>query len=951
MPPRDRHSAVRAPHRDLVERDGELVRIGQWIETGASGVGQLVVVLGPAGIGKTCLLDAVRDQTNRDGVRVLGAVAGELETGVTFAVVHRLFETAVASASGEERANLLAGAARFAAPVVDPTAVPRWERAGDVGAVLHGLYWLVANMAEHTPIVLVVDDAHWVDAASGAWLVYLARRLQDLAVSLVVGVRTGEPSATWLSALMGLREAHRVELGPLSAAGTAQLASSILGGARVDDEICAACHRATGGNPFLVAELVRALSAEGSAPNAIRVGALSPETVSRSIALRLARMQPAAGHLARAFAVLGSDAQLRHAAAVAGLEAPFAAEAADELVAAGILESTELGFVHPILRTSVYKELPPAWRAMAHGTAARVLAAEGAAPAAIAAHLLRAETVGDPATVEVLRFAAAEAIDAGTPGTAVELLRRALAEPPTTTMRGAVLYELGRAELTARQGGGIEHLAEALRASRDGPERARLALALAQAEVGEGRLVSAEKLLNQATSESGDEELVARIETYRCALGSWLPQFAPATESRLAELRTLAGGDGPGAHGLLLVLAFRAVFRGEPSEEIIALVERGLSGVDIRAGQQTDPVFWAVRSLTFLDELDRADEVLAVMFAHARATGSPSAFAAASECRAAVSLRRGNIDAAEEDARRALDLVVAHQLGFLAPQVHAFLAEALLERGEVDQAVELLEGADLAAMRGSRPESLFLHTRGRARIARGLVARGLADLRQCQSIQESLGFANPNVLAWRSTLALALPGVARDEARSLAELELQQARALGQPRAIGVALRSQALLAGRDRSISLLRDAVRALEQSPSRLEHARALTDLGAALRRANQRAAAREPLGQALDLASRCGASALAGRARDELVATGARPRRMMRVGPDALTPTENRVAAMAAGGRSNREIAEALFVSMKTVATHLGSAYQKLEINTREQLSSALARPTDPPMRMNG
>jgi DNA-binding CsgD family transcriptional regulator len=129
------------------------------------------------------------------------------------------------------------------------------------------------------------------------------------------------------------------------------------------------------------------------------------------------------------------------------------------------------------------------------------------------------------------------------------------------------------------------------------------------------------------------------------------------------------------------------------------------------------------------------------------------------------------------------------------------------------------------------------------------------------------------------------------------------------------------------------------LESSPARLEHARAMTDLGAALRRSRHRAEAREPLGQGLDLAHRCGATALAERARRELLATGARPRRLMVSGRDSLTPSEARIARMAAEGLSTPAIAQALFVTPKTVETHLGHAYQKLEINSRHQLAEAL------------
>ena len=136
--------------------------------------------------------------------------------------------------------------------------------------------------------------------------------------------------------------------------------------------------------------------------------------------------------------------------------------------------------------------------------------------------------------------------------------------------------------------------------------------------------------------------------------------------------------------------------------------------------------------------------------------------------------------------------------------------------------------------------------------------------------------------------------------------------------------------------------AVGALAPSPRRLEHARALVDLGAALRRANRRAEAREPLADGMDLAHRCGADVLAARARDELVACGARPRRLLRTGVDALTPSELRVAQLAAAGHSNREIAQALFVSRKTVETHLGGIYRKLGVNAREHLGAKLQDP---------
>ena len=245
-------------------------------------------------------------------------------------------------------------------------------------------------------------------------------------------------------------------------------------------------------------------------------------------------------------------------------------------------------------------------------------------------------------------------------------------------------------------------------------------------------------------------------------------------------------------------------------------------------------------------------------------------------------------------------------------------------------------------MHGSRPEARFWHTRARVRLARGDSEGAIADLRACQA-QESW-FRNPNVLAWRSTLALSLPGSSREEAHALVEDELNQARKIGQPRAIGVALRARALLCTAEAQISLLTQAITALEASPSRLELAYALTDLGAAHRRASRRSEARQLLARGLDLAASCGARTLAARAREELVTAGARPRRERLGGVAALTASERRVAQMAASGMTNREIAQALFVTIKAVAFHLTHVYEKLDIAGRAGLRGALGE-SDP------
>jgi DNA-binding CsgD family transcriptional regulator len=232
-----------------------------------------------------------------------------------------------------------------------------------------------------------------------------------------------------------------------------------------------------------------------------------------------------------------------------------------------------------------------------------------------------------------------------------------------------------------------------------------------------------------------------------------------------------------------------------------------------------------------------------------------------------------------------------------------------------------------------------VHARARLRAAQGDLAGGRADLEGL--VRRG---ARWNTYSSLVPAVLAAPELMTDDpeqARAHAEQMLREARRWGTPRAIGMALRAAGLAEGGTRGLELLAEAVVALEPSPARLEYAKALTDLGAALRRANRRGAARDPLRQALDVADACGAKPLAERARQELRAAGGRPRRPRVSGAESLTASERRIARMAADGLSNPEIAQALFITKKTVEAHLSSVYRKLDIGSRTQLAATLPR----------
>jgi ATP/maltotriose-dependent transcriptional regulator MalT len=683
----------------------------------------------------------------------------------------------------------------------------------------------------------------------------------------------------------------------------------------------------------------------------MRVGQIGPQAVSRVVLARVSRVGGGASRLAEAVAVLGGRGELRHAAALARLDQDAAARVADRLAQIEVLRATRpLQFVHPLVNAAVYDAIGPGERSLMHKAAARLLAADEAGADRVGLHLLDAEPAGERWVVDRLRAAARAASGAGAPEQAAGYLHRALLEPPAASERAGVLRELGAAELLARDPAATDHLARALEATDDPGPRGEIALLLGRAAVSTGRLADAWELLGPVIQELEDAHpgVAARLEAYRAAAGVWNPRFGGELRRELPRLRALAERGGDAGRSLLLMLAFSSTAEGRGHDEILALVERGLDHGRLIESESAEAIeiTWAARALTFIDELDRADRLLDEMVADARERGSVMGYATAAAWRAAVALRRGLIAPAEADARAAVELIIAHGLHFIAPHTYSYLGEALIEQGELEQAAALLERADLGPMRGSAPEARFLHTRAPVSLARGDKQAAIADLRAGES--QSPWFQNPNAMPFRSTLALALGSSSHEEALELVDLELEQARRVAQARAIGVALRIRALLCKGEEQISLLTQAVTALEACPSKLEQAHALTDLGAALRRASRRSEAKELLARALDLAAGCGARARAARAREELVAAGARPRRERLSGVEALTASERRVAQMAATGMTNREIAQALFVTMKAVALHLTHVYEKLDIAGRAQLPRALGATNSPATR---
>ncbi|HEX6388050.1 MAG TPA: AAA family ATPase, partial [Solirubrobacteraceae bacterium] len=787
---------------ELVERDAELAAIADAARAARDGNGASVLLEGPAGIGKSRLLHAACDLAREGGLRVLSARGGELERDFAYGIVRQLLERAVVGAEPAERRRLLAGAAALAEPALGlaSRSVNQSPYPGDASfSTMHGLYWVVSNLAESGPLVIAIDDLHWADSPSLRFVAYLTRRLEGLPILVLAAMRTEQPDVdvAVLTEISADPRLATLALSALSEDGVRRLVAEEFaeGG---DRAFVAACWRATGGNPFLLRELLAALRADGVRPNAAgasRVGQLGPRTVSHSILARVARLEhPGAAALARATAVLGFEAELSHAAMLANLRLDEAAVAADALASIGILgPGSPLAFSHPIIRTAIYNDVPPGQRSVAHTRAAELLMGQGAAAERVAPHLLATTPGGDARVVAQLRDAAGRAQARGAPDVATRYLRRAAVEPPAPDERGDLLCELGWAEvLSAQFDDGIRDLEEGLALTTDPAVKVERTIELCRGAHSTAGVVAAVDVLERqlATMSDAEPELRLRMEVEIAAIGLLDAETAPRARELLERFVELPG-DTPSQRMGLVALALRAALAADrPAAEVARIAQRAARDnliVD-EVGPMGPPTYEALYALIMTDEHAAAGELADAIVTAARIQGSAMGHTSATTLRAFLNLCRGRLVDVEADARIALSAIVANEA--ITPFTHAVLAEALVDRGELDEAEQVLAesalGPDLFNVVHFNP--LFF-SRGRLRAAQGRHEEALADFYEMAERNATLGMPNP-VRAWWAEAARSHVALGdRDRAEQLVAEHAALARAWGTPSAVGIALR------------------------------------------------------------------------------------------------------------------------------------------------------------------
>jgi len=927
---------------ELLERERELDIVQALLDACVAGEGSFLVVEGPAGIGKSSLLAAGRARAGAAGLSVLQARGSELEEAFAYGLVRQLFEP-VAPRERTERATVFREAAARATRVFDPDPDDTHASEDDAFALVHGLYWLTVNVSESRPLLLVIDDLQWADNASLRWLGYLTRRIQGHPIGVLAAARPSAEEDPLLSELLTDRATTVVRPNTLSTTAVAALARSVVG-AHAEEAFSLACHDATGGNPLLVHELLRTLAADAVPPTAASVPVVeetAPEAVTRSVNVRLSRVSDDAQAVAAAVAVLGDGADPDPVAQMAGLDRTALAVAAAALSRADLFApGTPPRFVHPLVRNAVYERIAPEDRLRHHAHAAELLASTAAPAEVIAAQLLHAPPRTVHGAIENLCDAARQAAARGAPGSAATYLARALEEPVDDERRVDLLVELAEAELSVGRATALARLREAVALAPDVAGRTFARRKLARALFWWRRPDEAIEVLEAAVAERpAADDLTRRVEAELLAIAVRSRRLHADVRERLDSLELDTEG-GPGTLLLLGLRAYLDAVRGTQRVRAIADARRAIDAWSPDISRMPSLAYGPVEYvLLFGDELDEVFRQADAATEEARERAHVFAFASAMSWRARVRYLRAELYDAEADARLARD-ALRDQDTLLAPYLVGNLAEVLVERGANEEAADLVDGFDLAPV-DELSRTPLLRARGAVASARGDHRRALEDALEVGEILEGLGHGNPAVSSWRSDAALAHFFLgAEGDARDLARQELELAREWGAPRALGRALRVAGLIEAGKEGIGRLRSAVEVLEDSAARLEYLYALTQLGAGLRRANRRAEAREPLRRALDLAERGGATRVAELAHAELVATGARPRRRRVSGVDALTPSERRIAAMAVSGLSNREIAQALFVTLRTVEMHMSNVFRKLGVRARTQLPDVLA-----------
>lgn len=932
-----------APPR-LVGRDAELSLIREQVKD----TGRAVLLRGPAGIGKTRLMraaiDAATEQLAADDACVLTAKCPENGSGA-YEVVRALFAPLHLTDPGTTGHPLLRGSARLALPALTPGRTADSDPA-DLYAVMQGLYWLTAGLAADRPVVLAVDDLQWCDEASLRWLGFLLRRAEDLQVVLILTLRTEaeEELPAALAEMTDVPSCLTLDVHPLGEEAVGDLLAHTLGGPP-DAALVDTCMRISGGTPLLVHLLAGRWKESGpltgpgdtadeGADEEADLGLVARFRIDRLTAERLA--------VAQAVGVLEEET-VDIVAALAGTQPEPAQRVVEDLRAAGLLRPDALAYRHDLIREAVLQTLRPAERAALHERAARLLDEAGRPVEKVAVQLMLLPASPEPWMITALRSAALDAELRGAPATAGQYLTRALCHTPDDL---DLLSHTARVFAHIAPGTALGHLEHALAQPTDPRTRCCLVLQYGITSLGAHNSLRAFDLVTEALDRTvgelgtspADQALRARVEAMVLLSGLDETSTVGRVSHRFRD-RTPPPGETPDERLLLGMLCALRTLEGRPAAELVPAAERVLRlGDGPRGGWGA---LGAVLTLYLADENEPVQAALGTLLSQATARGEAWQCALVSTTRSQVHLWAGNVTQALSDAHFAHDLFDRELRVSTSVSPKCALADALVRRGEPERAQRLLAEVQRPRLdQFSLEYHAFLMARARARAALGDLDGALEDLLRCGDSLAAAGIGNPVLAPWWFEAAPLLARLGREhEGHAIVERVAAPVDEWGTPRARGMLSLARGVLTPDDTGLDHLTEAADLLAGSPARLEHARAEYLLGRRLFDRGDAQAARTRLHRAIDIAVLCGDKSLLDEVRPVLAAARGRLRRSTTSPAESLSGGERQIAERAAAGATNREIAEALFLTQRTVEFHLTSVYRKLGIRGRHQIASAL------------
>ena len=933
----------------LVGRTSELTVLTSHAEAAYAGRSGLVVLSGPTGIGKTSLLRAFLDSDTCRKMTVLHGTCGQLVAGSGYGGVRALFGPLGLTADDAHDSPLLQGNARRALPALAP-------RPGDeeppspatAYPVLHGLYWLAVNLMTQGPLVLVLDDVHWCDERSLRWIDFLLRRADHLPLLVVLAQRTeAEPVApAALADIVAQPRSSAIRLGPLADADVAELAREIFPlpvAPSFAERVAAVC----GGNPLTVTRLLHELRAKGARPDDTGIRAIAEVgqcVVAQSVHALFERQPGWVRDVATAIAVLGGE-DPEHIGALAAVPAARVEEAVTLLRGAEVVAPDRPDLAHDVVRSAVLDAAGADALAALRARAAQLLSDIGRPAEEVANQVLLVPGHPQPWMRWVLREAAAQATNRGAPEAAARYLRRVLeAEPDSVSAH----VQLAGALAETHPVEAIGLLNDALDLTPDVRAKAPIAVQLAMTCLTVQQSPAAVRTLGAVLDaleaelgpdpEPRDRELVTLVRSALLISGCDEKATLTTVRERFAHLAEPAG-DTPAQRQLLAMMTVLSGMEGTSAERTVRQARRALHPSGVALGNWS--LLFSAFTLSLADEVEDAMEALDRSLRYGQENAAVWSYVLTLSTRALMLHGLGAMPDALADAQTAVEITSHERWGGHMTMPQIALATVLIDRGEPERAEELLGQVTRPNLDGFVMEyHWYLMARARARWALGDGRTALRLLLDCGSSLEETGFANPCFIPWWAEAAWVYAAEKRaDEARDVVDHGAELARRWGTPRALGLGALARGMTTRGETGIGLLTEAVAHLSASPARAEHARAEFMLGTALLDAGDSRGAREHLRASADLAQSCGALALAKGARRRLVAAGGRMREITGSPVDLLTGTERKVATLAAAGAGNREIAQSLFVTVRTVETHLTSVYRKLGLTQRAELASVL------------